>query len=238
MAVGVTFSLQGLLAPGQLGPWEKRLKESVLRAMRDGMRDARPQTDRIMQGETARAFKVKPGSKMQRSWRGRVIDEKTDNPKLQITNLARWFKIHTTGGTITPKSAPRAVLIPINTRLGARIGTKKFYKLIDWLMQEKLTFIKNGILYVKPVMNTSRRGGVAAGSRVNKRFRTRFQGSQRRPSGFEIKLNEHGLTPIAIIRSSITMKRRMDLNALTRAKLLPVVSRAVQNRLVSRDLRV
>lgn len=237
MPIGVTFTLQGILAPGQLNAWEKRVKQQVTRGIIAGMRDARPQTDRIMQDATKRAFNMAPGSKMDRAWRGRVQDIDTSNPKLVITNLARWFRIHTEGGVIGPR-AGRAVLVPINTRFGMRISTKKFYKLIDWLMREKLTLLKNGILYVKPPMNTSRRGGVAIGSRVSKSFRAKLQGSKRRPSGFDIKLNDEGLTPIAIVRTSISMRKRMDLDTVTRTKLLPVVARAVQNRIVDANLQL
>jgi len=114
----------------------------------------------------------------------------------QRVPVDRWFKVHVEGGSIVARTAPRAVLVPINTRFGMRLSTKRFYKLIDWLMREKLTLVKDGILYVKPVMNTSRRGGVAVGSRVSKSFRAKFQGSKRRPSGFDIKLNEQGLLAV------------------------------------------
>lgn len=229
--IDAQVSLQGILAPGRLSDWRGRVGQRAVRAMREGMRDARPQTDAIMAAETAKAFVVRHGSKMQRAWRGRVADGKTNNPKLVITNLAKWFGIHVRGGTIGPRTTPRAILVPINTRGGTRIGTKKFYRLVEWLMREKLTLIKDGILYVKPPRNESARGGVKPGSRVQKRFRARFQGSAKRPSGFEIKLNDKGFTAIAVVRTSITMRKRMDLPTITRQKLLPVVKKAVLARL-------
>ena len=236
------FSLtaEGLLAPGALERWGQDQRERVKRSLAGGLKDARPRTDAILKEETRRAFKITPGSggKFEKAWRLRIIDSKLHGLGLEIKNLARWFKMHVEGGTIFKRSTPRALLIPINTRLGTRISTKKFYKLIDWLMKEKLTVIKDGVLYVKPVMNTSRRGGVAAGTRVNKRFRTRFQGSKRRPTGFDIKLNDEGLTPIAIIRTSIGMKRRFNLNSITQRRIMPIVATAVTNRLANKGKRL
>jgi hypothetical protein len=137
------------------------------------------------------------------------------------------------GGSIAPRNAARALLIPINMAQGTRIGAKKFYKLIDWLRREKLTIIKNGILYVRPPMNTSRRGGVAIGTRVSKKFRARFSGG-RRPSGFDIKLNEHGLTPIAVVRRSISLRKRWDMPALVRRRILPLILEGIERRAVAR----
>jgi hypothetical protein len=235
----ITFSLEksGLLAPGAIERWAQARGADVKGAIIGALRDARPETDRILKQESQRAFKIASQSKFLRAWRIRVLGGSAAEGAvsvsgygLEITNLARWFKVHTTGGDIAHRSTPRALLIPINTRFGMRITTKKFYKLIDWLIQEKLTVIRNGILYVKPPMNESRRGGVAAGTRVNKRFRQRFQGSKRRPSGFDIKLNEHGLTPIAIIRTSVSMKRTFAFADIVQRRVLPVVTARVVSR--------
>lgn len=200
----------------------KANKEKAERAARDGLRKARPLTDNVLASETKAAFNVKD-QRMLRSWRTSVPSGEL---KLVLVNLMRGFSLHAQGGTIAPRSG-RALLIPINTRMGTRISTKKFYKLIDWLHREKLTFVKGNILYVKPPMNTSRRGGVGAGTRINKKFRSRFQGTKRRPSGFDIKLNENGLTPIAVIKRSISMRKRFDMERIVRTRLLPIVLRSI-----------
>lgn len=240
--IPVRMSLEGagLLAPGALARWSQDQRERVKRQIQGGIKDARPRTDAILKEETRRAFKIPiaSGGKFEKAWRLRVIDSKAHGLGLEIRNLAKWFKMHVEGGTIGKRSTPRAILIPINTRLGVRISTKKFYAMIDWLMREKLTVIRNGVLYVKPPMNTSRRGGVAVGSRTTKAFRTRFQGAKRRPSGFSLKLNDEGLTPIAVIRTSITMKRRFDLDGIARRRVAPVLAAAIQNRLASKDKRL
>jgi hypothetical protein len=214
------------------------MRERVKRSIAGGLKDARPRTDAILKEETRRAFKTVAGGKFEKAWRIRTIESNLSGLGIEITNLARWFKMHVVGGEIGKRTTPRALLIPINTRFGSRLSTKKFFKLIDWLMQEKLTVIKNGVLYVKPPMNTSRRGGVAVGTRVSKRFRSRFQGSAKRPSGFDIRLNPDGLTPIAIIRTSIAMKRRFDFDGIAQRRILPVVAAAVTNRLTSPDKRL
>ncbi|MBL8518201.1 MAG: hypothetical protein JNM76_14665 [Betaproteobacteria bacterium] len=225
-------TLDGLLKPGELEAWTRRKQKEIAQRVKQGMLDARPETDRIMREENRRAFKV-VNPRMDKSWRANVYTQDRGgqghgSPRLVVKNLSKWFKIQTTGGVIRNKTTPRALLIPINTAAGSRIGTKKFYKMIAWLRQNKWTVIRNGILYVRPPMNESRRGGVAAGSRINKKFRSTFSGSFKRPSGFDIKLNEQGLTPIAIIRTSITMKKRMDLDSIARRRLLPVVAARIR----------
>ena len=230
------MSLEGLLKPGALSAWTKEKQADINRRIRTGMLAARPSTDAIMKAETERAFNFsKAGSgKLKRSWRINVYAaDKTGSggPVMVVKNLAKWFKIHTTGGTIGNRTTPRALLIPINTAADSRIGTKKFYQMIDWLRREKLTVIIKGILYVKPPMNTSKRGGVAVGTRVQKSFRSKFSGSNKRPSGFDIKLNPNGLTPIAIIRTRIQMKRRMNLQDIAARRLLPVIARSIQSEL-------
>jgi hypothetical protein len=200
-----------------------RRQSGSLEAMKRGLRKARPQTDRVLTDEVRTVMKVRD-PRMDRSWRLGVID---NGMTLRISNLMRGFEMHVTGGTIGPKRGS-ALLIPINTYLGAHIGVKKFYRLIDELRREKLTVIRNNILYVRVPMNTSRRGGVAAGSRVQKQFRRRFQGSKRRPSGFSIRLNAEGLTPIAIIKRSINMRARFDPQSVTQRRILPIVVAAVR----------
>jgi hypothetical protein len=202
-------------------------KRDMDRAIPAGMRDANPAVRAALQEEQRQRFNVKQ-QRFERTWR---IGVKTMPGVMIITNIMRGFALHATGGTISPRLGS-ALLIPINTAAGSRIGAKKFYQLIDWLRREKLTVIKNGILYVRPPMNTSRRGGVAIGTRVNKQFRAKFSGG-RRPSGFDIKLNEHGLTPIAVVRRSISMRKRWDMPGLVRRRLLPLILEAIERRAIA-----
>ena len=197
-------------------------KARMERAVKVGMRASKPALRGALQAGLKTAFKVKD-ERFLRTW---TISTNEKPGTIIIRNKAKGFSLHAMGGTIGPRSSS-ALLIPINTRGGSRIGTKKFYKLVDWLRKEKLTFIKNGILFVKPLMNTSRRGGVAIGTRVSKRFRAKFQGSFKRPSGFEIKLNEHGMTPIAVIKRGITVRKRFDMEALARKTLVPIVINSI-----------
>lgn len=235
----VTLSLSGLLAPGKMAAWSKEKKARVIKGLKDGMRNARPDTDRLMRDEVERAFNMRRtgAGRLKTSWRVNVYADRGP-AKMVIKNLAKWFKIHTTGGTIGPKTTPRAILIPINTYKESRLGTKKFYQMIDWLRREKLTVIKDGILYVKPPMNESKRGGVAVGTRVRKDFRRKFQGTKKRPTGFGIKLNPDGLTPIAIIRTSIKIRRLMNLQLIAKDRVLPIVARHVNRALSAEQFRL
>lgn len=199
--------------------------EAGRKAVQQGLRDSKEPVRQVLQAEMRRAFTVKQ-DRFLRTWR---ISARKDPNSLWIDNIAAGFGLHVEGGTIRPRSR-QALLIPINTRLGTRIGTKKFYKLIDWLMREKLTLIRGNILYVKPVMNTSRRGGVAPGTRVNKKFRSKFQGTKRRPSGFDINLNSEGLTAIAVVRKAVGMRARFPMQGIIDAKLVPIVLAKIQAR--------
>jgi hypothetical protein len=198
-------------------------KDRMARAVKAGMRASKLALRGALQAEMKSVFKVKQ-ERFLRTW---TISTNELPGTIVIRNKAKGFSLHAMGGSIGPRSGS-ALLIPINTVGGSRIGTKKFYKLVDWLRQNKLTFIKNGILWVKPLMNTSRRGGVGIGTRVSKKFRSKFQGSLKRPSGFEIKLNEHGMTPIAVLRRSITIRKRFDMPALTRQALVPIVLNSIE----------
>lgn len=193
-------------------------KARMERAVKAGMKAAKEPLRAALKDELKASFKVKQ-ERFLRTW---IISANSVPNTIVITNRAKGFALHATGGTIGPRSGS-ALLIPINTVGGSRIGAKKFYKLVDWLRQNKLTFIKNGILWVKPMMNTSRRGGVGIGTRVSKKFRSKFQGSLKRPSGFEIKLNEDGMTPIAVIKRGITMRKRFDMVGLVHKSLVPIV---------------
>jgi hypothetical protein len=208
--------------PEVLAGFQYRARETRAAIVR-GMRKARPQTDRVLTDEVRTVMKVRD-ARMDRSWRLGVLDKSLT---MRVSNLMRGFEMHVTGGTIGPKRGS-ALLIPINTYLGAHIGAKKFYKLIDWLQREKLTFIRRNVLYVRVPMNTSRRGGVAVGSRAQKQFRARFQGSKRRPSGFGIRLNAEGLTPIAIIKRSINMRSRFNVESVTQRRIVPIIIASVR----------
>jgi len=197
--------------------------DDVRGAVRKGVRSARPGTDAILNAEVDAAFRVRD-QRMRRSWRLAVPG--SGEIKLIVSNLMRGFGLHVRGGTISPKHGTR-LLVPINTRGGTRIGTKKFYRMIDWLRREKLTVIIGNILYVRVPTNQSRRGGVAVGSRVQKRFRSRFQGSKKRPSGFEINLNAEGLTPIAVLRPSVTLRARFDNTRIVLTRIMPLINQGI-----------
>lgn len=198
-------------------------KERMARAVKQGMRDAKMPIRSALQAELKSAFNVKQ-DRFLRTWRIGVRSAGTGT--MIIENVMKGFTLHATGGFIGPRKS--AVLIPINTAAGSRIGAKKFYQMIDWLMQEKLTIIKDGVLYVKPPMNESRRGGVAVGTRIQKKFRQRFSGPRKRPSGFDIKLNEHGLTPIALVRRGVSERKRIDMPSIISKRIVPLVLKGIQ----------
>lgn len=201
-------------------------KAAVAAKVRQGMRNAKPEVKTVLSGEVRKAFKVNKEQFADKAWR-----ISTDNSAMTIRSLVRWLGAHE-GATISARG--KALLIPINTYLGARIGTKKFYKLVDWLRQNKLTVIKDGVLYANPVWNTSKRGGVGVGTRINKKFRATLQGSLKRPSGFSVSPafeRADRLIPIAIIRRSIHMRKRFSLQDIAVRSLSRIVSKHIEQEL-------
>jgi hypothetical protein len=194
-------------------------------AARRGAQKARPRTDAILNQEAEAAFKVRD-PRMRRAWRLWVPS--SGEIKLVIMNLMRGFGLHVTGGVVSPARRSK-LLIPINTRFGSRIGTKKFANMIVRLRYDKMLLIKGNVVYVRVPMNTSRRGGVGIGTRVQKSFRTRLQGTLKRPSGFDIKLNAEGLTPIAVLRPSIALRKRFDMDRIARDRIIPVVLESIRS---------
>lgn len=201
--------------------------QAMAARIRTGMRAAKPEVKAVMAQETRRAFHVAKPQFADRAWRVSTQDQ-----ALIVRSMAPWMGIHVTGGVVRPKGHSK-LLIPINLLTG-RITTKKFFRLVDALQRDGLTVIKGGVLYVKPVWNTSRRGGVAPGTRLNKRFRARISGSHKRPSGFAAVWRDVGgerLIPIAVLKSAITMRQRLDLPGIARQRLVPIVLRHVQSEL-------
>lgn len=198
-------------------------KRSIDRAIQAGMSASKPAVKTVLRDELRKAFNVKQ-ERFLRTW---TVSARSVPLTLVIENKAKGFGLHATGGSIGVRGGT-VLLIPINTAAGTRIGTVKFYRMIQWLHQEKLTVIKNGVLYVRPPMNTSRRGGVQVGTRIQKRFRQRFSGSFKRPTGFDIKLNDNGLTPIAIVRRSITMRKRFDMTGIVQRRLIPIIVQSIR----------
>lgn len=188
------------------------------RAVKAGMKAAKEPLRAAVQAETKATFHVKQQGFLH-TW---TISTDEIPRTIIIRNKAKGFDLHAMGGSIGPRKG-EGLLIPINTAGGTRISQKKLYSILRWLRDRKLTVLKNGVLYVKPMMNTSRRGGVAIGTRVQKSFRRRLSGTFERPSGFDIKLNEHGLTAIAVVRRNISLRKRFNMEGLARKTLVPIV---------------
>ena len=223
----ITVRIEGLDAlkkslEEKLGP--KAMESKI----RKGMRAAKPEIKAALGKEMRRAYDVKKVQFAEKTWR-----ISTGNSVMTIQSLVKWFGAQ--GDTIVPRGH-RALLIPINTYLSSRITTKKFYSIVAWLRQENLSVIKGGILYAKPVWNTSKRGGVKVGTRINKQFRRRFQGTLKRPSGFSLTdikvIDGERLVPIAVLRRSVRMPKRFDLVGLARSRLVNIAARHIESELI------
>ena len=218
----ITIKIEGI--DNALKALESKIgKTAVASKVRQGMRNSKREVKGVLGNEMRRAFKVRKEQFAERSWR-----ISTDNNAMTIRSLVKWLGAHE-GSTISARG--KALIIPINTYLGTRIGTKRFYKLVDWLRQNKLSVIKDGVLYANPVWNTSKRGGVGVGTRINKKFRATIQGSLKRPSGFSVSPafeRADRLIPIAIIRRNISMKKRFSLSDIASRSLVSIVTKHIQ----------
>lgn len=203
----------------------RRTIQDSRQAIRQGVLNARPSTDQALLTEMRSKFSIKD-RRAERMWR---VGVPRNGPiRLVMTNLMRGFELHVVGGEIAARRS--ALLIPINTA-GRRISTKKFYELVDWLRREKLTVVRKGILYVRVPTNRTTRGGVAKGTRVQKKFRTRLSGTARRPAGFDILANGSGgysLTPIAVVKKSITMRSRFDMARIVKSRVIPIMMDSIR----------
>lgn len=224
MRIGFRNNLNDVVAS-----FGRRISESRA-AIERGLKKSRPATDQALRTEAHASFKIRD-PRADRMWR---VGVPSGTLTLRITNLMRGFELHVTGGTIAPKRGS-ALLIPINTYLGGRIGTARFYKLVDWLRREKLTFIRGNILYVRVPMNTSKRGGVGVGTHVQKKFRAKMQGTLKRPSGFGLNVNAEGLTPIAVLRRSISLHARFNVDSVTNSRVIPIILENVRQEMISQQ---
>lgn len=200
-----------------------RLQKDIQAKVRAGFQAAKPEVKAAMEDEMRRVFKVRRGG-FAKTWRVSTSGSFGNGmAMMRVFNIVPWMDVHITGAALGPRSG-RAVLIPLD-RMGSRITTKKFYQVIDYLMQNKLTVIKHDVVYMKPELNQSRRGGVAAGSRVTKAFRARM------PKGLAMALNSDKLVPIALIRSHVTLRARFNLKRIGETRLRAIVARHVQSAL-------
>lgn len=199
--------------------FDQKLNEKIKR----GFENAKPSVKSALEAEMKSTFKVKR-SGFAKSWRVSTSGKIGNGaPVMRIFNIIRWVREHIRGGSIAPRSGT-ALLIPI-TAENSRVTTKKFYQLVDKLIQNKQTVIRNGVLYMKPTLNSSGRGGVAAGTRISKEFRAMM------PKGFVLGMNQDKLIPIALIRKTVTMRRRFNLSGLASSKIRPLVIDAVKKEL-------
>lgn len=202
----------GLLDSRKLAAWTKDQAKHVRDAVGAGMRKAGPELRDAARKDLQAAFKVQRAS-FGKAIGYHVYDKKKDQlPALLVGSKVNWLGIFETGGVIQGK-----MLIPLSD---TRIGHKKFMQIVTALMRSGNAFFKQVggkvLLFAEQQPENS-----AALSKFRKAYRG-ATGQGRVKSGTEI--------PIAILVSSVSVRKRLHLQDTVRRKL-PALAAAIEQEL-------
>lgn len=195
---------EGLLDSRKLQAWTKEQAANVRRAVGAGMRTAGPVMRDAARKDLQSALKIQRSS-FGKAIGFKVYDKKTDRlPALVVGSNVNWLNIFETGGIIKGK-----MLIPLGD---ARVGRKKFRQIVTALMRSGNAFFKtvNGktLLFAEQQPENS---GVLS------RFRKTYRGATGMKKGARIKGGTE--IPIAILVNSVTIRKRLHLQATVISKL-------------------
>jgi len=154
------------------------------------------------------AFQVKRASFIS-SMRAKIFDKKPEQlPALLVGSKIPWLSVHERGGTVTGN-----LLIPL---LPGRIGSKRFRQVVDALMRSgNAFFVEKDGKVILMAENICENAAPLARFKRAERART---GAKQIRRGQEI--------PIAVLVTSVVLKRRLDLAGSVR-RALPRVAQAI-----------
>jgi hypothetical protein len=178
-----------------------KLRQAVRRAMQA---EAKPMRD-AMRSHVASRLNIKKVSFLN-TVTARVLDKRMDRlPALYVGSKVKWLGIHQSGGTISGK-----MLIP----LYGRIGGKRFQAMVSELLRSgNAYFIKRNGKTILMAENIREHDKTMAG--VKRRYR-KGEGIARLKRGADI--------PIALLVSSVTIKKRLDVVEVVRGGMPMLVA--------------
>jgi hypothetical protein len=210
----MSLTTAGLLDKSTLTAWTQQRQRALHKAVAAGMREGGKSLVATVRRHMQTSFTVKKAAFVN-SLRARVYDRHKDTlPALLIGSKIPWLGIHVRGGAIGGR-----MLIPL-TEEGKRIGRRAFKRIIDALIRSGNAYFihKNGHTIL-----------MAENLRENASSLTRFKRAQRQRTGAK-KLKRGQDIPIAVLVSSVTLKRRFDLVGVVRGQL-PALARAIHTHL-------
>lgn len=207
--------LAGLFQPDRFSAWSTDTQQKIRRGAAAGLRDSGILIRDRLRRQMRSAFKIKrPAFVNVMTYR--LFDQKPAKlPALLVGALkAPWLESHEIGATIRGRG--RGVLIP----LFARIGRKRFRKIVDGLIRQgNASFVNvNGsvILFAENIPESS---PLLAG--VKRSFR-KATGTKRLKRGIDI--------PIAVLVPQVKLPARLKVQETVR-NALPLVADAIEKRL-------
>ena len=209
----------GLLDPKRLDSWVPAKRRAIRKAVEAGMRSAGRDIAGLAQAQMRASFTVRKAGFV-RSMRARVYAGNPARfPALRIGSRIPWLGLHLRGGIIRGR-----MLIPLLPE-HRRIGRRAFRRVIDALMRSGNAFFieRNGRVLL-----------MAENIRENAGALGRFRRAERaRRGGGTLRRGED--IPIAVLVSSVALRRRLDLPGLVRAQL-PRLAAAIVNHLDAHGL--
>lgn len=206
----VQIKLGGLFDPTRLQAFTRAQRQRIRRGTASGMRQQGPVIRDAARADAVRAFGGKRAAA--RSFGHKVFAEKPEKlPALKIGSKVPWLGIHETGGTIRKK-----MLIPFG---GKR--PRNFRRTVQALLaQGNASFVKvrgRTVLFAENIPEAQR---LTAG------FRRKFAKAVRgRGGGGRIKRGRD--IPIAVLVSSVTVRKRLQFEATVRRQI-PFLALAVE----------
>lgn len=189
-----------------------RSRQAAAKALQAEARDMRSAVQTHVAGRLNVARRVFLGG-----FATKVYAQKPDRfPQLHVYSSIKWAGIHETGGTINGR-----MLIPLH----GRVGTKRFYAQISYLMRSgNAFFIKNAkghiVLMAK---NLPENDDTLAG------FKQRY----RKAAGIKQLKRNHDI-PIAVLVPRVTLRKRLDIERLVAVRV-PRMATAIENALGKLD---
>lgn len=204
----------GIFSKDGFKKYTEKLNKQKLEAYKKAMPDSIKETRNELATRARGVFNVKSRT-FNQMFTAKKYDKKQEKmPATLFYTRSNYFSIFEFGGTIAPKKS-KGLLIPftVNGRhpYQGRNGKKNFQKLIKNLQQQGKTFWRKikGNLILFAVIDRENSKSL---TKYRRNFKTRNNLKQVR-SGTPI--------PIAVLKKSVTIKRRFDFSNIARNSFIP-----------------
>lgn len=210
----INSRVRGLITDIGFKKYAEQLNKQKIQAYNQGLPDAIKETKKELANKARGVFDVKSKT-FNQMFTGKKYNKKTDKlPATLFYTRSNYFSIFETGGTITPKNS-KGLLIPFEVNgkhpQSGRNAKKNFKKLIANLQAQGKTFwrkIGSNLILFAVIDKTNSKSL----TKYRRNFKTRNNLKQVK-SGTAI--------PIAILKKSITIKKRFNFSDIAKNKFIP-----------------